>query len=66
MYMYSYSKLYAFWVFKYIDFAIRVDILSAYIVKTIYPEKPKSLIIWNEGIIKQYLIFISPKVLARA
>jgi hypothetical protein len=31
-----------------------------------YPKKAKRIIVWNKGVIKQYLIFISSKILARA
>jgi hypothetical protein len=48
---------------KYIAFVIHIDVLSRYIVKTIYLEKPK---FYSEGIIKQYIILISPKILAHA
>jgi len=31
-----------------------------------YPKKVKRIIVWNKWVIKQYLIFISPKILAHA
>lgn len=52
MYIYFlHSKLYSFQIIrrskflKYIDFAIHSDVLSGYIVKTIYPEKTKCIIV---------------------
>jgi hypothetical protein len=55
-----------FWVFSHIAFVVHIDVLSRHVAKTIYPEKPKRLIIWSEEVIKQYLIFISQKIIARA